>query len=52
MAPTAIMVKYKYLLALIPSALEELHSANYFTNLDLRSGRPLSVQDPGTTDIE
>lgn len=32
-----ITVKFKYPLSLVPVALEELHTARYFTKLDLRS---------------
>lgn len=32
-----VTVKFRYPLPLVPSALEQLHSARYFTKLDLRS---------------
>ncbi len=32
-----ITIKFRYPLPLVPSALEQLHSARYFTKLDLRS---------------
>ncbi len=55
-----ITVKFRYPLPLVPPALEQLHSAKYFTKLDLRnadnliciregmSGRPLSPPHLGT----